>query len=90
MSGWKYLAIYAGAFIFIFVGVWAANEMFIGIPVHSAAVAGIVATLFMAFIGYQHLNRKKYRDGREHGSAVWGTKKTLKIMPTLYPKTTLF
>ena len=75
MSGWKYAVIYVSAFLFIFVGVWVANDRFIGIPIHSAAVAGISATLFMAFVGYQHLNKKKYRDGREHGSAVWGSKK---------------
>jgi len=75
MSGWKYFAIYLGAFFFIFVGVWIANDMFIGVPIHSALLAVIVATLFMAFIGYQHLNRKNYRQNREHGSARWGDKK---------------
>ena len=75
MSGWKYLAIYAGAFFFIFVGVWVANDIFIGVPIHSAVMALIVATLFMAFIGYQHLNKKNYRPDREHGSAVWGNKR---------------
>ena len=78
MNGWKYLAFYAGAFLFIFIGVWVANDIFIGVPIHSAVLALIVATLFMAFIGYQHLNKKKYRPDREHGSAVWGTKKNAK------------
>ena len=72
MSKWRYLAIYASAFIFIFVGVWIANDFFIGVPIHSAVMALIVATLFMAFIGYQHLNKKNYRQNREHGSARWG------------------
>ena len=72
MNGWKYFAFYAGAFLFIFVGVWVANDMFIGVPIHSAVLALIVATLFMAFIGYQHLNKKNYRQNREHGSARWG------------------
>ena len=78
MSGWKYLTIYAGVFLFIFVGVWVANEQFIGVPIHSAVLALIVATLFMAFIGYQHLNKKNYRPDREHGSARFGTKKDAK------------
>ena len=72
MSGWKYLTIYASAFLFIFIGTWATNDMFIGAPIHSALLALIVATLFMVFIGYQHLNKKKFRQDREHGSAVWG------------------
>jgi len=72
MSGWKYFAIYTGAFLFIFVGVWIANNLFIGVPIHSVGLAAIVSTLFMAFIGYQHLNKKKYRPDREHGSARWG------------------
>ena len=72
MSGWKYLAIYASSFLFVFVGVWILNDISIGIPVHSAVVAAIVASLFMAFIGYQHLNKKNYRQNREHGSARWG------------------
>ena len=78
MNGWKYLIIYAGVFLFIFVGVWVANEQFIGVPIHSAVLALIVATLFMAFIGYQHLNRKNYRPDREHGSARFDTKKDAK------------
>jgi len=78
MSGRKYFIIYASAFLFIFVGVWVANEMFIGIPIHSAAVAAIVATLFMAFIGYQHLNKKNYRHNKEHGSARFGDRRDAK------------
>ena len=72
MNGWKYFAIYASAFIFIFVGVWIANDLFIGVPIHSVGLAAIAATLFMAFIGYQHLAKKNFRQNREHGSARWG------------------
>ena len=72
MNGWKYFAIYASAFIFIFVGVWIANDLFIGVPIHSAGFAAIAATLFMACIGYQHLTKKNFRQNREHGSARWG------------------
>jgi len=78
MSGWKYFAIYTSAFLFIFIGVWVANDLFIGIPTNSAIVGIIVASLFMAFIGYQHLNKKKYRQNREHGSARWGDRKDAK------------
>ena len=78
MSGWKYTIIYASAFLFIFVGVWIANDHFIGLPIHSALLAVIVATLFMAFIGYQHLNKKNYRLDREHGSARFGNRRDAK------------
>ena len=50
----------------------------LGVPIHSAVLATIVATLFMAFIGYQHLNKKKYRHNKEHGSARFGNKKDAK------------
>ena len=78
MNGWKYLIIYSVAFFFVFFGVWTANHFFIGVPVNSALMGLVVATLFMSFIGYQHLNKKKYRQNKEHGSARFGDKKDAK------------
>ena len=75
MTPWKYTAIYAIAFVLIFAVVWFANSHFIHAPIHGAAFGLVIATLFMAFIGYQHTNRKNYRQNREHGSARWGNKK---------------
>ena len=74
MNKYHFTALYAGLFFFVFFLVWFLDSQFIGLPVPSHWVGLFVSLMFICYVGYQHLNKKKFRPNKEHGSAKWGKK----------------